>query len=396
LVKASPKLRALLVDPSLFTAPYDAALTRGLQAAGVAPTWAVRPARAAERTELPPACSEALFYGWLERQTGLPLKLRAVAKGCAHAWGLVRLVKRALELRPDVVHFQWVVVPPLDSAAMLLLRLFCPLVVTVHDTVPHNGDRLSFLQRWGFDLPLRLSDRVIVHTLAGRDALLARGVPLARLCVVPHGALPLHESPSLEALSVRADGYYRFVLFGELKSYKGIDVLVEALAQLPAALRSRLRVIVAGRPRMPLQPLLARIAELGLSDVLEVRAQRQTEQQMADLFAQADCFLFPYRQIDASGVYFLVKSLGKWLIASKVGIFAEELRQGEQGELVPAGDPSALARAMASAVEARREPGAAPQGTDWTEIGEATRELYRDAQASRSSTRPALVAKVLP
>ena len=31
-------LRVLLVDPSLFTAPYDAALTRGLLEAGVEPS----------------------------------------------------------------------------------------------------------------------------------------------------------------------------------------------------------------------------------------------------------------------------------------------------------------------------------------------------------------------
>jgi len=394
-VSEAQQLRALLVDPSLFTAPYDAALTQGLLQAEVSPTWAVRPTRAAERSELPQAHSEALFYGWTEHAR-LPPKLRAAAKGLAHAWGLLKLVKRTLELRPDVVHFQWVVVPPLDSAAMLLLRLLCPLVVTVHDTVPYNGDRMSLLQRWGFDLPLRLSDRVIVHTRAGREALLARGIPHSKLHVVAHGSLQLGASPSSAAQSVRADGCYRFVLFGELKSYKGLDVLVEALALIPLGLRRKLRVIVAGRPRMTLEPLLERIAELGLNDVLELRPQRQSDQEMADLFAAADCFLFPYRQIDASGVYFLVKSLGKWLIASNVGVFAEELQETERGELVTVGDAAALARAMASAVEERRAPPPAPAGTDWAEIGRVTRELYRDAKASRAAARQPIALRPLP
>ena len=393
----SPKLRVLLVDPSLFTAPYDAALSQGLLEAGVAPTWAVRPTRALEREELRPTRSEAIFYRWIERRRQhLPSKLRPVAKGLAHAWGLVRLVRRAFELRPDVVHFQWLVVPPLDTAAMLLLRMLCPLVVTVHDTVPYNGDRMSFLQRWGFDLPLRLSERVIVHTRAGRAALVARGTPESKLQVVPHGALQLSESPSSEALSAASDGLFRFVLFGELKSYKGIDVLIEALALIPVAQRSRLRVIVAGRPRMPLEPLTMRAAELGLNDVLEIRPQRQSEQQMADLFAQADCFLFPYRQIDASGVYFLVKSLGKWLIASNVGVFAEELQQAPQGELVPVGDAAALAHAMSSAEAARRVPHPAPAAADWSEIGRKTRELYRDAIASRQATRQPASVRTSP
>jgi DNA-binding NarL/FixJ family response regulator len=46
-------LDAMLVDPSLFTAPYDAALTQGLIANGISPTWMTRPTRRADRQELP-------------------------------------------------------------------------------------------------------------------------------------------------------------------------------------------------------------------------------------------------------------------------------------------------------------------------------------------------------
>jgi len=59
---------------------------------------------------------------------------------------------------------------------------------------------------------------------------------------------------------------------------------------------------------MDLAPIEARIAALGLGDVIELRPQRQSEQEMAALFVEADCFLFPYLQIDASGVWFLTKS----------------------------------------------------------------------------------------
>lgn len=378
------ELNVLLVDPSLFTAPYDAALTEGLKSAGVRPTWAVRPTRAADRQELPAELSEPLFYGWIERQTRLSPKLRTLAKGMSHAWGLGKLVQRVIQKKPDVVHFQWVVVPPLDSMAMLLLATFCPLVLTVHDTVPYNGDRMSWLQRWGFELPLRLCDRIIVHTQAGREALLARGLNPEKLCVIPHGALPLREAPSASALARPADGLYRFVSFGEMKRYKGLDVLVDALALMPEQTRTKARVIIAGRPRMELEPLIARIERLGLTDLVELRARRLSEPEMADLFHLTDCFVFPYRQIDASGVYFLVKSLGKWLIASRVGVFSEGMRDGEQGELVAVADAQALADAMTAAVEGRRAPVPAGADTDWADIGRATGDLYRDLRARRA------------
>ena len=55
-------LRALLVDPSLFTGPYDGALTEGLVAAGVEPVWAVRPTRKGDRQEIDVARVDPFFW----------------------------------------------------------------------------------------------------------------------------------------------------------------------------------------------------------------------------------------------------------------------------------------------------------------------------------------------
>jgi glycosyltransferase involved in cell wall biosynthesis len=246
-------MRALLVDPSLFTGPYDAGLTEGLVAAGVSPTWAVRPTREGDRQEIGTDYVDAFFYRRVDRLTALPGPLRSAAKGVAHALGLARLVLRVLLRKPDVVHFQWLVVPPLDALAIRIIGLRCPVVFTAHDTVPFNGEYLSFLQNLAFDLPIRLSDRVIVHTAAGMQRLVERGVPREKVAVIPHGPLRLHASPSDDARP--RDPRRTFVLFGEIKHYKGADVLIEAVGRLPRELRARARFIVAGRPRMELSPL---------------------------------------------------------------------------------------------------------------------------------------------
>jgi glycosyltransferase involved in cell wall biosynthesis len=380
-------LRVMLVDASLFTAPYDAALTGGLVANGVVPTWVVRPTRDGDRQEIPTEYVDDFFYKRIERMSFLPQRLRTAAKGLAHALGLARLVARVLAQRPDVVHFQWLVVPPLDALAIRLIALRCPVVLTVHDTVPFNGERLSLLQNLGFDVPLKLSRRLIVHTRAGRERLLERGVPDDKVAVIPHG--PLKLAIAATGAADRTAGAHQhgdddrvtFVLFGEIKPYKGPDVLIEALARLPLPLRRRARVIIAGRPRMDLAPIGARIAELGLGLTVEVWPRRLSEPEMADLFAAADCFVFPYRQIDASGVYFLTKDLGKWIIASRVGIFAEEVQDGIQGALVPPDDPAALSAALATAIQQQPTPAATPPGHSWLDIGRATRRLYDQVTA---------------
>jgi glycosyltransferase involved in cell wall biosynthesis len=379
-------MRVLLVDPSLFTAPYDAALNDGLIANGVVPTWAVRPTRAGDRQELPARNVDDFFYRRTERMTFLPQRLRTLAKGVAHALGLARLVVRVLVRPPDVVHFQWLVIPPLDALAIRVIALRCPVVLTVHDTVPFNGEHLSLLQNLAFDLPLRLSDRLIVHTRAGRDRLLRRGVPGEKVAVIPHGPLQLHARPSRPAGDDKAGGgqtdeRVTFVMFGEIKPYKGPDALVEAVSQLPPAFRRRARVVIAGRPRMDLGPLQARIAALGLEETIEVWARRLTEPEMADLFALADCFVFPYRQIDASGVYFLTKALGKWIIATRVGVFAEDVQDGEQGTLVTPGDVAAFSAALARVIDERPRPRVTSPSLAWRDIGRATRELYDEVAA---------------
>ena len=132
---------------------------------------------------------------------------------------------------------------------------------------------------------------------------------------------------------------------------------------------------------MDIQPLLDRISALGLEETVELRPRRLSEAEMANLFQAADCFVFPYRQIDASGVYFLTKALGKWLIASQVGIFAEEVREGEQGTLVPPEDAAALASALAFAVMERPRPRTTAPSVGWHDIRRASRELYEQVAA---------------
>jgi len=373
------RLDVLLVDPSLFTAPYDAALTDGLIAAGVEPMWATRPTRRGDRQELPPARADAFFYRRTDDATWLPGVLKPIAKGIAHLAGLATLLSKVRTMQPDVVHVQWIVVPPLDVLAMALLRRWRPLVLTVHDTVPFNGQKMSLMQRLGHDWPTRLAHKLVVHTRSGRQALIARGVPAEKIAVIPHG--PLRLAVPTPPPAAERDPRWTFVLFGEVKPYKGLDVLIDAYAALPAELRQQARVIVAGRPRMDIAPLLERIAALGLAPHFDLRLQRQSDEQMATLFAQADCFVFPYRQIDASGVYFLVKSFGAWLIASRVGIFADEIEHGVDGALVPSEDAAALTLALRDAIERRPPRRPVALADSWSGIGQATRALYQQAMA---------------
>lgn len=363
-------LNGLLVDPSLFTAPYDGALTAGLEANGVRPTWLTRRLRADEAEDLPSANVRPIFYGLTDgprRRQGRPWQ---VLKGIEHVAGLHRTSRMARQ-GFDVVHFQWVVVPRLDIRAITGMRRHLPVVLTVHDTTPFNGKAVNRMQVDGLEEVLHLVDALIVHTEAGREALRDKGIEPARIHVVPHGPLHLRGS----AAEQRRAGLWRIVMFGKLQDYKGLDVLIEAAGLLDPETRSRIEIVIAGEPMIDLAPHMARAAALGLQDVFEFRPRRLDDDAMAALLHSADSFVFPYRAIESSGVLFLVAGLGKWLVASDLGSFSTMIAEGENGSLVEAGNPEGLAAALRGSI-GRTATGSRPVAPDWAEIGGMTRLVY--------------------
>ena len=372
-MKGVRPLNVVLVDPSRFTVPYDAQLSEGLTQAAIKPVWSLRPLRAGESEELPPDAARPTFYRRSDRPEGLLRLVRGPLKALAHLVGLWRLSRLARETRADIIHFQWTVLPVFDAAAIWFLRRRYGLLLTVHDSVPFNGQRMPFFQRFLYDLPIKLVDKVIVHTATARRALALRGIDDASITVIPHGPLKLRAVALPEPVR---DSRWTFAMFGKIKPYKGLDILIEAIGQAAEGLRGRARFVVAGAPHMDMGALQARINALGIADLLELRLGYLSDQDLAGLFEEADTFLFPYRQIDASGAYYMAKTQSKWIIASRVGVFAEAVEDGRDGALVPPEDPAALARALLQAAEARSVPRAGGQDATWETIGLSTATLY--------------------
>ena len=376
----SKAVAALLVDPGVFTGPYDAALAAGLQAAGVRVRFAGRGPRRGETYEIPPDLIETIYYPGVQetaKGSGPLLKLR---KAASHVLSNGRLLKLARKGQFDVVHFQWAVLPVLDAPLMRRLARRRPVILTVHDLAPFNGSPTSKLQTVGFDRALQAATRIVVHTEAARETLIGRGHDPRHVATIPHGPLTL-STPIPPRAPRDPAAPWTIVLFGKIQAYKGVDLLLEALGRLPAQDRARLKVVIAGEPFIPMEPLLALAAEHRLGDTVEFRLKRLDDGEMASLFASADAFVFPYRHIEASGVLHLILPYGRWIVASDLGAFRELLVGGHNGDLVPVGDPDALAAALLASIDRSCAPGDETHVVGWDEIGARTRALYEDALA---------------
>jgi len=383
-------MRVALVDPGEFSAPYDAALARGLEAAGHRVTLIGR--AGGVLADEPGLDHAGHFYRPLASGLGRRLSGRAVrlAKGALHAVDLWRLPARLRALEVELIHLQWAPIPLIDGSFLQRLRRVAPVVFTAHDSVPFNGAE-PWLMAAGTARLTRAADAVICHTEQGRRRLLRRGLPGDRLHVVPHGLLGRRR----DSEPVPADRI-RLLQFGQIKPYKGVDVLLEALGLLTAAERGRLRVQIVGKPQQDPAPLVARAAALGLDGCVTFEFGFVPEARVDALFATTDALLFPYRDIEASGVLMQAVAAGLPVVASRIGVFAELLEHGREGLLVPAGDPPSLAaalRRLATAPEAltlmrgemRRLRDRLP---DWAAIGQETTAVYAAARATHAAARP--------
>jgi glycosyltransferase involved in cell wall biosynthesis len=274
--------------------------------------------------------------------------------------------------------------PIVDFLVFKIISRTVPVVFTVHDTTPFNGSATARLQAIGFTCLLKEANFLIVHTNSGKkDLIKMTGTP-DRVARIHHGPLHLAVGSQDRAHERGRDSRWTLLLFGKLQTYKGLDVLVEALGFLSETERERLRVIVAGEPIMAIQPILDRADTLGVRNLLEFRLFRHTEPEMHALFESCDALVFPYRMIEASGVLFLTLPYGKWIIASRLGAFTECIEEGISGSLVEPGSPGALAEAIIRTIGST--PTGSPKVPTWDAIASETLHIYERLIAIRKVT----------
>ncbi len=264
------------------------------------------------------------------------------------------------------------------------------MVLTVHDTQPFQGSPSSKFQLWKLYETLRLFDHYIVHTRFSRDALIGTMGPLeTKVSVIPHGILDYYQSgPDSSPRTIASETPSRqktLLFFGVIKPYKGLDLLIEAVARLPQELRKETRVLIVGYPKMPVKPLQELAKRLGIWDRTVWDLRFIPEEDVASVFEQASAVVLPYRRVDQSSVLMTALAFGKPIVATRVGGLAETLEDGVHGFLVEPGDVDGLAKALEAILndpESAQKMGhavrALSQGElSWDTIAQRTVQLYR-------------------
>jgi glycosyltransferase involved in cell wall biosynthesis len=207
----------------------------------------------------------------------------------------------------------------------------------------------------------RDADGLVTTTAGIRDSLAEAYGARGHVRVVPNGC----DVPEGPCPAPSAEHPPRVVYAGQLYPWKGVDLLVEAMAAVPGA---RLVVLggLSGEP--DLGRIRARVAGLGLSERAELPGS-VPQAQVAGELRRAAVIVVPFLRSRMTERHtsplkaFEAMAAGRPIVISDLPSTREVLRHEETALLVPPGDADALAdairRLLADAALARRLAGAA-------------------------------------
>ena len=298
-----------------------------------------------------------MLYGEMER-----LGVQAIYMGELTPIGTLNFLLMPLEVTARriagvrIFHLHWVFTFLLPGAKrfpvmrwvaqiwfLVLLRtcrmIGMHLVWTAHNVLPHE-------QVFGDDVSARRalvasSDLVLAHSQSTLDELAALGAVVRRSAIIRHG--PFGSIPSAESLRSpgSSGGPRRFLFFGYVREYKGVDDLLAAFAALPDGVAAHLTV--AGQCDDPsLESRLRELARRCGSNIL-LRLEHVPGDEVSQLLAAADVVVLPFRRTSTSGSAMLALSHGRPLIVPNLAGLAD---LPDQAVLRYGGGVTALAAAL--------------------------------------------------
>lgn len=230
--------------------------------------------------------------------------------------------------KPDIVHIQqWTFFTHLTHRAMLLnaKRTHTPTIITVHNPAPH--ETLKLANRVQNSL-YRLADTIVLHDNYGLKFI--PKIERHKVAIIPHGAQIKRDFAAHKDIHGR-----RYILFfGNIRPYKGLEVLIEAWASIHHRFPDT-KLVVAGRlwsgqsfggrvsaRILGTRKLAKKIldAQAQHSDKIDFRLHFIEDTELDILISNARLAVFPYERFSGqSGAATRCASLGTPIVASKAG-----------------------------------------------------------------------------
>jgi len=297
-------------------------------------------------------------------------------------------ITEGLFSRAQLLHAQWWSMP-LFPVFFIICAAFRarnkPVVFTVHNVLPHESSRLykMFSKRL-----FRFGNYFIVHTEANlRQLVYHYKIPRRKVTVIPHGRLDFQiqniSDPHKirEAMGFSVDDKI-ILVFGAIRSYKGIDTALKAIAEVAHKMPD-VRLVIAGKLWESWEPYQKLIIQLNLENKISTYLNYIPSNAVHAFFEIADLVILPYRHFDSqSGAGATAVSFRKPMIVSNVGGLPDLVKDSRC--IVPADDPDELAHAIMNFFDDPElvqdcilNMDTVSEALDWSNIAMRTEAVYK-------------------
>jgi len=286
-------------------------------------------------------------------------------KGYSSMQRTYRSLGRLLDAKPaEIIHIQHEyalfggVAPHRSHAAALYSTIKKPVIITVHEIAAEGSEptRRSLIH-WA-NLRNFVNPAIkgwVVHTTHDRDRLMALGVPLNAIFLVPLGipAPPILPDATDARERLNLQGKRVVTLFGFLSAKKGHLDAVQAVMQLPD---EEVVLVIAGGKHPDdhtayVADLRLRIEALGAKDRVRITGYL-AEPELLQVLAATDVAVVPYLTSSGSASLAQLLAAGIPVVASDIAAFQDVVAQVPGSLfLAPPADPSELARALSDVLD---------------------------------------------
>ena len=260
--------------------------------------------------------------------------------------------KTALEIRakkPDIVIFAYWMsffAPCYSRMAKIISKnKTSKCIGLIHNMLPHEKTVLDRLLPPGFVKSMDAFVALSKSVLADVGKLDKRNKPKR---FSPH---PLYdhygdiEDKSLAINSLYLDDKYNYLLFfGLIREYKGLDLLIKALAD-ERVRKLPIKLIVAGEFYDKKEPYMQLIESLDVKNDIILYDKYIPDNDVKDFFNAADMVVQPYKSATQSGVTQVAYHFEKPMLVTDVGGLKEIIPHGKVGYVVEP-DPTKIADAI--------------------------------------------------
>ena len=244
---------------------------------------------------------------------------------------------RAIALRePDLVIFHWWTVfwaPCFWLITKNLKRRGIRVGLICHNLVDHDA---GLLKERISTAVLKIADCYLVHSTEHAQ-ILREYRPNTRL--VQH-VIPVYGNYPKPAKPLAKRGRLELLFFGFIRSYKGLDVLMDAMRELND---TEVYLTIIGEHWGKSDQLAEQASQL---PNIDLHLGYMSEEDAANHFSRADFVILPYLKATGSAVASVAFHYNKPIIASRTGGLIDVVIEGRTGKLVTPGDVAVLTQTL--------------------------------------------------